>query len=67
MQLLGMIVLPVSISGKTLGLLACIDGAVDEVGLFFLDPLRLILIDARRRLVAGIKPQPDVQQVALLD
>ena len=49
------------------GSCAGIDGVEHEVGQFVLDPRRLIFLHARHRLVAGIKPQPGVQQVALLD
>ena len=43
------------------------DGEEDQIRKLSLDPLRPELIDARQLLRAGIKPQPRVQEVTLLD
>jgi len=39
----------------------------DEVGKFFGKPLGLVFLDARQQLLAGVKPQPGVQEIPLLD
>src|SRR6202163_5157114 len=44
-----------------------IAGIIDEVGQFVGEPRGLVLLDARHQLLAGIKPQPGIQQVPLLD
>ena len=43
------------------------DGVIDEIGEFVGEPLGLEFLDARRVLVAGVKPQPGVQQISLPD
>jgi hypothetical protein len=48
-------------------LLGGIDAEVDEIGKFVGEPPRLVFLDARQLLRAGIKPQPGVEHVSLLD
>jgi hypothetical protein len=44
-----------------------VDGIIDQIGKFVGETFGLILFDARQKPSPGIKPQPCIEQVALLD
>src|SRR5712664_4881592 len=44
-----------------------IDSIIYEVRKFVGEPRGLVFLDARHQLLAGVKPQPGVQQITLLD
>jgi len=48
-------------------LMRCVDAVIDEIRQFVREPFGLVFGNMRHPLVARVEPQPDVQELALLD